>query len=387
MEKLLKLLKLQSRIKHMGIKNFVILTCVFLCTSLGITPIKVFAQEQNTFDAQKTYEGIVKNVIEESKNNTGGYYQQLEIEITNHDLIGKTLNVQNGSINTPVSQKYSKGDGLVLSGYTDEKGEIHVYVNDYIRRGQLISLFLIFLAIAIAVGGKRSITSFIGMGITFFIIFSIVLPKISAGLNPTFIIILFSIISIPITFYLSHGVNTKTSVAIAGTFISLVITIILSTIYVESAKLTGYTTDEASFFQIMKGGTINMKGILLAGIIIGFLGVLDDITVSQSAIVFQLKKANKRLSFSELYSRSMDIGKDHIASMINTLILVYAGASLPLLLLFTDTTKSFNEVINYEIIASEVIRTLLGSIGLIIAVPITTLIAVIVTDNYEGDES
>jgi uncharacterized membrane protein len=139
--------------------------------------------------------------------------------------------------------------------------------------------------------------------------------------------------------------------------------------------LTGYTTDEASFLQISKGGTFNMKGILLAGIIVGVLGVLDDITVSQSAVVFQLKQANRRLTFSELFSRATDVGKDHIASMINTLILVYAGASLPLLLLFTDSTKNFNEVVNYEIISSEIIRTLLGSIGLIIAVPITTLVA------------
>ncbi|MBW6441588.1 YibE/F family protein [Patescibacteria group bacterium] len=124
-----------------------------------------------------------------------------------------------------------------------------------------------------------------------------------------------------------------------------------------------------------------MRGILLAGIIIGMLGVLDDITISQSAIVFQLKEANKRLTFSELYKRSMDIGKDHIASMTNTLVLVYAGASLPLLLLFTDTTHSFGEVVNYEIIASEIIRTLLGSIGLVLAVPVTTFIAASMADS------
>ena len=118
-----------------------------------------------------------------------------------------------------------------------------------------------------------------------------------------------------------------------------------------------------------------MKGILLAGIIVGVLGVLDDITISQSAIVFQLKKANRRFTFSELFKRATEVGKDHIASMINTLILVYVGASLPLLLLFIDSTKSFNEVINYEIVSSEIIRTLLGSIGLIVAVPITTLVA------------
>lgn len=387
MEKPLKLIKLTNKNNDMNIKNLLktalVVTCIVFSTTINGTN----AQEQGSPNVQKTYEGVVKKVLEESKNNTGGYYQKLEVEILNHDLAGKTLNVENGSLDTPVSQKYSKGNGLVLTGYKDENGEMHLYVSDYIRRGQLVSLFLIFLAVSIIVGGKRGITSFVGMAITFFVIFTLVLPKISGGSNPTLIIILFSIVSIPITFYLSHGMNTKTSVAIGGTFISLVITVILSAIYVGSAKLTGYTTDEASFLQIMKGGSINMRGILLAGIIIGFLGVLDDITVSQSAIVFQLKRANRRLGFSELFSRSMDIGKDHIASMINTLILVYAGASLPLLLLFTDTTRSFSEVVNYEIIASEIIRTLLGSIGLIIAVPITTLIAVFVADTYEGGES
>ena len=371
----------------MKIRNLLKLSLIFILTLLFLVPDKVFAQEMGTPPVQKTYEGVVKNVLEENRNTSGGYYQKLEVEITDKDLKGNILNVENGSGDTPVSQKYKKGDALVLTGFQDKDGEMHLYVSDYIRRGQLLSLFLIFLVLSIVIAGKRGITSFVGMLITFFIIFSFVLPKISTGSNPILIILLFSVVAIPITFYLSHGLNTKTTVAIAGTFISLVITVILSAIYVNSAKLTGYTTDEASFLQIMKGGTINMRGILLAGIIIGFLGVLDDITVSQSAIVFQLKNANRRLNFSDLFKRSMDIGKDHIASMINTLILVYAGASLPLLLLFTDSTRSFNEVVNYEIIAAEVIRMLLGSIGLILAVPITTLIAAFVADtNEEGEQ-
>lgn len=362
---------------------FKILLSVFLLSVLGSN---VSAQDSENLSIQLTYEGEVQSVIEETKNISGGYYQKLQVKIIDKDLKGEIITVENGSGDTPVSQKYKKGDVLLLTGFKDGLGIPHLYVSDYVRRGNLLSLFIIFLALSIIVGGKRGITSFIGMLITFLIIFSFVLPKISTGSSPALVIFLFSLISIPITFYLSHGLNTKTGVAIAGTFISLLITVILSVIYVGSAKLTGYTTDEASFLQTMKGGAINMRGILLAGIIIGFLGVLDDITVSQSAIVFQLKKANRRLGFSELFSRSMDIGKDHISSMINTLILVYAGASLPLLLLFTDSSKTFNEVINYEIIASEIVRTLLGSIGLILAVPITTIIASFIADASEGGE-
>lgn len=346
-----------------------------------------FAEDKNSIPEEKSYEGKVMKVLEEDKNVNGGYYQKLEIEVLNEDLRGSFYTVENGTNDTPTSQRYKKGDILVLAGYKDEAGNVNLFVSDYVRRGSLLSLFLIFLIVSVAIAGKRGFTSLLGMAVTFFAIFSIVLPKISSGSSAVLIILVFSIISIPINFYLSHGFNKKTTVAIVGTFISLVFTIILSAFYVNSAKLTGFTSDEASFLQLVQGGSFNMRGILLAGIIVGVLGVLDDITVSQSAIVFQLKNANRRLAFSELFSRSMDVGKDHIASMINTLILVYAGASLPLLLLFINSTKSFNEVVNYEIISSEIIRTLLGSIGLIIAVPITTLVACAVAGFDEEREN
>ncbi len=152
-------------------------------------------------------------------------------------------------------------------------------------------------------------------------------------------------------------------------------------VFVDKAMLTGFASEEAGFLQAYKPGLIKIKGLLIGGIIIGVLGVLDDITISQSAIVQQLKSANPDIKLTELYKRSMSVGKDHIASMVNTLILVYTGASLPLLLIFVDNSSPFLEIINYEIIADEIIRTLVGSIGLITAVPITTIIAVLVAKN------
>lgn len=364
---------------------------VIVCLLITIFSSISFSRAENTSlentSTQPTYEGKILEVLDEKINSNGGFYQKLKIEIHNTEFPKEGVIVENGLGDMPGSQKYHKGDVVVLTGFTGPSGEITFYITDFVRRGQLTSLLIIFFIFSIAVAGKRGFTSLIGMLITFFIIFQMVLPKLSVGSSPILTILIFSLLVIPITFYLSHGFNKKTTVAVAGTFISLLFTVILSAIYVNGAKISGYTTDEASFLQIMKGGTINMRGIFLAGIIIGFLGVLDDITVSQSAIVFQLKEANKRYGFSDLYKKSMDIGKDHIASMINTLILVYTGASLPLLLLFTDSSKGFNEVINYEIIASEVIRTLLGSIGLIIAVPITTAIAAFVAESEKGGAS
>ena len=249
------------------------------------------------------------------------------------------------------------------------------YISDFVRLDSLIWLFIIFIILTIYIAKCMGLMSLIGMAISFLIIFFYILPNISAGLDPIQIAITGSLFIIPITFYFSHGLNKKTTVAIVGTIIALIITGILASIFVNFAKLTGFASEEASFLEVAKPGAINMKGLLLAGIIIGVLGVLDDITISQSAIVFQLKEINNKLKFSELYSRAMNIGQDHISSMVNTLILVYTGAALPLLILFINNPRPFSEVINYEMIADEIVRTLVGSIGLILSVPITTFIA------------
>jgi uncharacterized membrane protein len=194
-------------------------------------------------------------------------------------------------------------------------------------------------------------------------------------MDPVLIATLASAMIIPITFYMSHGISKKTTIAVAGTLIALLITGLLGKLFSELAHLNGLSTEESGMLAVLKGGEINLKGILLAGIVIGALGVLDDITISQAAIVEQLREAASKAKFGEIYGRAMKVGRDHITSMINTLILVYAGASLPLLLIFVDNPHPLREIINYEFIAEEIVRTLVGSIGLIVAVPITTFLA------------
>jgi uncharacterized membrane protein len=220
------------------------------------------------------------------------------------------------------------------------------------------------------------------MGVSFAIIFSYILPTISSGADPIITAIIGSLLIIPATFYLSHGFNKKTTVAIIGTVISLLIVGALAGYFVDAAKLTGFASEEAAFLQVALGGTVNIRGLLLAGIIIGVLGVLDDITISQSSIVSELKLASPKIKFKELYTRAMNVGQDHISSMVNTLVLVYTGAALPLLLLFLNNSQPISQLISNELIADEIVRTLVGSIGLVLAVPITTLIAV-TTLRYE----
>ena len=325
---------------------------------------------------EETLEGKVTRILEEKQP-----YQKLEILVTKGSLKDKNITIESGNLPMSNLPKYLVGDELVINYGQDFQGSDNFYITDYVRRSALFWLFAIFVIIAVAVGRWQGMSSLFGLGISFLVIFKFILPKISAGSDPVQIAILGSLIIIPATFLLSHGVNKKTAIAIAGTFISLIITGILAHTFVEASKLTGFASEEAGFLQAYKPGLINIRGLLLAGIIIGVLGVLDDITISQSAIVQQLKSANPKLKAGKLYKKAMAVGKDHIASMINTLVLVYTGAALPLLLLFIDNPHPFSEVVNYEIIADEIVRTLVASIGLILAVPITTLIASLIYDK------
>jgi uncharacterized membrane protein len=363
-------------------KKYFTILIILLFTFLFSFRSTVYAQ-QELDRTEEVLEGEVTRVVEEKEivpfgSDQPQVYQKLEIAITNGSLEGETIVIENGSMPIANLQNYKVHDELVINYTKDIEGNDMFYISDYVRRSSLFWLFALFVLCTVVIAGWRGVMSIAGMALSFAVIFLFILPNILAGANPVFIAIAGSLLIIPVTFFLSHGLNKKTLVAIAGTCIALVITGVLAGIFVEAAKLTGFASEEAGFLQIARQGTVNIRGLLLAGIIIGVLGVLDDITISQSAIVFQLKEANKALGFDELFKRAMNIGQDHISSMVNTLILVYTGAALPLLLLFVGNPHPFSEIINYEIIADEVVRTLVGSIGLILAVPITTILASLV---------
>jgi uncharacterized membrane protein len=258
----------------------------------------------------------------------------------------------------------------------DAAGEPVYYISDRVRRGPLAVLFIAFVVLTLAVARWRGAASLVGMAFTFLVIFAFLLPRLASGAEPILTAILAALAIIPVTFYLAHGLNRKTSAAVLGTLLALAVTGLLAVVAVDAAVITGYASEEASTLQALMPGVVNTRGLLLASIIIGLSGILDDITVSQAAIVAQLRAASAALGRRELYGRAMDVGRDHIASLVNTLVLVYASASLPLLLLFLYGNAPLSEVANYEIVAEEIVRTLVASIGLVLAVPLTTLIAV-----------
>lgn len=360
---------------------------LFVCAFFYLfLPSLVSAQELSS--APERLEGVVERVLEEQEIDVmekKQLYQKLELLVTEGSLKGQKIEVENGNLPLANVIRFKTGDEVVLSLSLDLEGKKIIQITDYVRRTSLYILVAIFVVLTFVVAKVKGVASLLGMGFSFLVIFTIILPQIMAGRDPIFISILGSAIIIPVSFYLSHGLNRKTTVAILGTILALIITGILANIFVEAAHLSGFVTEEAGFLQVMTGGLVNIKGLLLAGIIIGALGVLDDVTVSQSAVVEQLSRAGEKFKEGELYSRAMNVGKDHISSMVNTLVLVYTGASLPLLLLFMNNPRPFGEVLNYEVIANEIIRTLTGSIGLILAVPITTFLAVLLVRKEKSN--
>lgn len=293
-------------------------------------------------------------------------YQQLELSTTDGTVT--TLNAQQ-----PFSRwaPYSTGEQVVITQQPDASW----LITDFVRRPALLQLSFLFIILVVAVGRWWGVRSLVSLAISFAIIFGLILPLIMQGFSPLLVTLAGALLIIPGTFYLSHGWHPKTHAAVIGTLIALTLSGLLAVGFVDSAHLTGFADESAGFLSIETQDTIDIRGLLLAGIIISLLGTLDDITVSQASFVQQLKEANPKISFRELFARAMRVGQDHISSLVNTLILVYTGASFPLLLLFLDSQIPVAQLLNLEIIADEVVRTLIGSIGIVLAAPITTLIA------------
>lgn len=337
----------------------------------------IFSRQSFSYSNENSpsFEAQVINIIEEKQINVMDrqqLYQKMELELKTPEK--KKIIVENGHQPLANIIKYSLGDKVLVNLSEDMEGNQEYIIIDFIRKDSLILLSALFVILLLVVARWKGLSSILGMLFTFFVVFAFILPSILAGRNPVLVAVGASLVIIPVSFYLAHGFNKKTTLAIVGSIISLIITAVLASIFLQLGHLTGLSSEEAGMLSL-DNISLNMKGILLAGIVVGALGVLDDITISQAAIVDELANTAKLTKTKDLYNRSMIIGKDHITSMVNTLVLAYAGASLPLLLIFVNNPHPFSEIINYEMITEEIIRTFIGSIGLILAVPITTFIA------------
>lgn len=302
-------------------------------------------------------------------------YQLLRVRLLEGSFEGVEIDVEYGALSlTSEKRMFRQGDRVLLEHVRSPDGEDIFGLADYVRTGPLLWLTLLFAVATLLLSGWQGIRSLLGMGVSLAVIIGFIVPQILAGRNPVFIAIVGSVVMMAVGLYLVYGWGSKTHVAVAGLFCSLVFTGLLAAWFVGWARLSGFGAEEAGFLRIA-GVQVDPQGLLLAGIIIGTLGALDDIAVGQSSSIFELSKANPSLGWGDLFRRGMVIGRDHIAAMVNTLLLAYVGAALPLVLLFSVYAESFGITLNREIIAEEIVRTLVGSLGLLAGVPLTSLIA------------
>jgi uncharacterized membrane protein len=325
-----------------------------------------------------TVQARVVEVLEEGTINQGEFqqpYQLLRLRLSDGPYTGQEVDVEHGFMSfTNQSRLFHPGDRVLVQHSRTLDNEDFFAITDYVRTGPLLWLSLLFVGAVVLLSRWQGVRSLIGMGISLATIGGFIVPQILDGRNPVTIAILGSVVMMGISLYLVYGWNSKTHAAVTGLFLSLVLTGLLAIWFVNWTRLSGFGAEEAGFLQIA-GVQLDTQGLLLAGIIVGTLGALDDVAVGQSSSIFELSKANPRLNWQALFQHGMTIGRDHTASMVNTLLLAYVGAALPFLLLFSVYAEPLGMTLNREIIAEEIVRTLVGSLGLLAGVPLTSLIA------------
>ncbi|WP_406452364.1 YibE/F family protein [Streptomyces sp. NBC_00876] len=270
-----------------------------------------------------------------------------------------------------------EGQEVVLAYAPDAPHDLQYSVTDVNRKFPLVLLAGIFALVVVAVGRMRGVMALVALALSFAVLTLFILPAILQGSNPLVVAVVGAGAIMLIALYICHGLTARTSVAVIGTLISLLLIGLLGSLFIGWASLTGNTDDSTGLIHGLYPH-IDMSGLLLAGVIIGSLGVLDDVTVTQTSAVWELHQADPTMSAKQLYRAGIRIGRDHIASVVNTLVLAYAGAALPLLLLFSIAQSSVGTVTNSELVAEEIVRTLIGSIGLVASVPVTTALAALV---------
>lgn len=355
-------------------KSILVATVLVL---FGASFFPVSAQESEREIVRAEVLQIIKEQKDKPVPGTGvvSDVQEIEVEILEGEMEGKTITFTNDFI------LLDEGDVFYLNIFSDSLGTTLYSVNDLDRSRSLYLLFALFVIVIATFAGFQGIRALISLGISFFIILYFLLPQLLAGSPPILTIILFALLILIIVMVLTHGFNREVGAALLGTGGSIIITGLLAKYSIELTKLSGFTSDESTYLNIATGGSLDLSGLLLGAIIIGVLGLLDDVAITQAHMVSQLKGIVPELPKKEIYARALKVGREHIGALINTLALAYAGVSLPLLLLFSTSDASVGFIINRELFATEIVRTIIGSIGLILAVPLTTFVALYIVKS------
>ena len=357
-----------------------VLCITSLLVAMLSTPFLVSAQTLHN-DHQGTYRGKVLEIVEEEMREIPGtdtqhLYQTIQAEVLEGSLEGEIIVIENDYLELDAGDKFYFNHNVYIDG-SESFGIINID-----RRDSLILLTVIFIAAIIGLGRWQGVRSLIALFGSFLVIIYVLLPGILNGWNPllaSFVVaggILF------LAIFFTHGFNRESLVAYLGTMMAVVLAGLFAVFAVHITDLSGLASDETVYLNFNTNGTLNFTALLLGAFIIGFLGVLDDIAVTQAAVVSEIFNSNPEISRREVYQRAMRVGREHVGALVNTLVLAYTGAALPLLLYFSGGTAGFMSTINLEIFATEIVRIIVGSTGLILTVPIVTMLAVRYLKGY-----
>jgi uncharacterized membrane protein len=321
----------------------------------------------------------VTDIVDEGQINLGGrdqLYQVMRVEVIEGDYTGIPFQIDYGKRQLRNDDfRFAPGDEVYVEVDKSPNNTLQANYIDAVRTNQMLILAIAFVLSMLVMGRWKGLGSLVALCFSMVMIISYVIPHILSGEDPVKVSLIGSVILLTVTLYITYGWNLKTHASVLSIMFSLLLTGALSLLFVSLTRLTGYGNEDALYLMQMTSMQLDPRGLLLGGMIIGALGVLDDLVTSQSAAVVEIHDANPALGFKITFQKAMRIGQDHVAATVNTLVLAYTGASLPLLLIFTLGNGSYSYFINSEFLAEEIVRTLVGSLGLIAAVPISTLIA------------
>lgn len=368
-------------------RSFVTLTVLILllAAAFAIWGVPYFFQPLPVEGISGTYgtgtlRARVESIIEEGQVDMDGFsqnYQVMRVELLEGEYRGILMEVDYGLRQVrPDFTPFAPGDEIFITLGKRPDGVLSAFYVEFVRSRSLLILLGVFILAILLISGWKGLRAILAMAFSLLVIVGYIIPHILAGEDPVTISLIGSAILLGVSLYVTYGWNLKTHASVLSMIFVLFLTGMLAVLFISLTRLSGYGSEDALFLAQMSNVTINLRGLLLGGLIIGALGVLDDLVTTQSSAVFELHHANPALRFWDLFRTAMRIGQDHVAATVNTLVLAYAGASLPTLLLFTLGSGNYGFLINTEMVAEEIVRTLVGSLGLVAAVPVTTAIAI-----------
>lgn len=353
--------------------------------SLLVGGVTAAAQEVHQ-ELQETVRAQVLEIVEQYDRDILGTgatttVQELRAKLLSGSKEGEVVRFENDLMVLEV------GDKIFVNRLIAIDGEEYYTFKDIERRPQLLILAIVLSVLVIVFARWQGLRALLSLALSALAIIFLLVPALLAGYDPALASFAIAAVILALTLFLTHGFGIYVRIAYFGTMAAVGVTCLVAWISVSWLHLTGFSADASVYLNFATGGQLDLAGLLLGGIIIGLLGVLDDVSITQASVVQELRRANPTLGIRSLYERGVRVGRDHVGSLVNTLALAYVGTALPLVLLYAQSQAPFLDILNQEVVAAELVRIIVGSIGLVLAVPFTTLVAAYYFSRHEIDNS